>query len=115
MPTREELAYIAGLFDGEGCMQMNTSGGRNGKSRQYRVQISQKHPMVLYWIVDTLNLGRVYTFKSGCSRWEAASKSAITFLRLIVEFSIARKENIKEMILCYEEGRIANVSHTHRS
>ena len=39
MPTTNELAYIAGLFDGEGCIQykqvMDTK--RKDKPRRYKV------------------------------------------------------------------------------
>lgn len=48
-----DAAYIAGFFDGEGCITTRNY------TRAVRCIFTQKHPYVLRWIADTLGYGTV--------------------------------------------------------
>ena len=49
--TPIQWAYIAGFFDGEGCLYLGNRG------QNYRIIVTQKTPMVLCWLKETLGCG----------------------------------------------------------
>lgn len=58
--NRENLAWAAGLFDGEGCFFL---GGRKRGGRVetwIETRITQAHPEVLHRFREALGMGRVY-------------------------------------------------------
>ena len=60
--TREDLAWAAGFFDGEGCVTFNRSRGRNS----IVVSIRQHHPEVLEKFARVVGVGKVSgPYKSG--------------------------------------------------
>ena len=60
-----DLAYIAGIFDGEGCVsykQYNRQRKHNKKpypTWQIRLEISMTDRSILVWINETLGVGTV--------------------------------------------------------
>jgi hypothetical protein len=56
-----ELAYTAGLLDGEGCLSLASRNVDIGR-RWVKVvcEINNTKPEVLFWIVSLLDYGRVY-------------------------------------------------------
>lgn len=55
---REELAWAAGLFDGEGCTSLNTK--RNGRWYGIRLAVAQNSIEVLERFQGAVGVGRVY-------------------------------------------------------
>ena len=51
--SKTDAAYIAGFFDGEGCVSMGSS------SKHPSISITQKFPNVLHHIYQIVKLGRV--------------------------------------------------------
>src|SRR5947209_5791173 len=51
--TRDEANYIAGFFDGEGCIHFNK------KTSKIQISITQKRPEVLFRIQTCLGYGKV--------------------------------------------------------
>lgn len=87
------LVYIAGFFDGEGCI----SGQKQGdKPPTVRITIGQKKSEILYWIRKTLGMGRVITSPfRGTSRWIITSKENIgRFISLILPYCKIKKEEL---------------------
>ena len=65
---REDMAWLAGFFDGEGSI-----GGADDKKRRRfpRLTIVQKDITLLQRCVDLTGMGHIYTHQSqnGTSRW----------------------------------------------
>ena len=66
MITNEDAAYIAGLFDGEGCIQFKQVMDTKRKSRpkRYKVwritmEISMVDEDIIRWVHETLGVGTV--------------------------------------------------------
>ncbi len=74
------IAYVAGLFDGEGCVWWNETP---------RVAITSCYPKHLVEIRNRMRLGRIRWMRSrssdrrSCFQWEATGKDAIKFLQAI--------------------------------
>jgi len=105
--TNKVKAYIAGLFDGEGCIWY---------SRTLRVSITSCYPHHLQDIRDTFKFGQVRrVYKQGknrrsCYRWEASGKYAEQFLEAIQEFL---KEKQYQAELGLRLGRHSPKTVTH--
>ena len=88
-PTREDIAYAAGLFDGEGCVSITVSG-RNKNRPSYRVQVivASTDKQVLDWLKERWR-GNVYSQKRDAPhhrpgwQWHLAEGEAIPFLETI--------------------------------
>lgn len=84
-PTEKILAYIAGLFDGEGCIWY---------AGVLRVSITSCYPHHLRDIQNVLGIGRFRMLhprmpdqnKRSCFRWQASGADAVYFLELIIDF-----------------------------
>jgi hypothetical protein len=88
-PTREDIAYAAGLFDGEGCVNI-TANRRNANHPSYRVQVvvaMTDHP-VLLWLQERWG-GNIYTQKRSAAhhrpgwQWHLAEAESRVFLETI--------------------------------
>jgi hypothetical protein len=79
-PTKKQLLYIAGLFDGEGCVSYNQSP---------YVSITSCYPRHLQMIASVMDMGRVRRMRAkkgpnrSCYRYELSGRNAIDFLLLI--------------------------------
>lgn len=83
---REQLSYLAGFFDGEGCV----SPARHG-TLSIQVSVAQKHPEVLR-LYEAHWGGGIYKHKTGGYAWTCCSKVAVTFLEDIMPFLIEKRE-----------------------
>ena len=103
-----EWAYIAGLFEGEGCAGNYNSGRqKNGKQRKrIQVSISQKNPMVLKWLKKILGYGRLRVKNDGISEWRIKDSNGKEFLRSILPYMKFRIDYINAVLL----GKINTVS-----
>lgn len=101
------LAYCAGLFDGEGCVEIySATPPKASKSPSFylRVTIVQKEGLVMNWLEDNFG-GYVAVDSHGgyyIHRWDIRSKQALEFLKLIYPFLIVKKEQVK-VALEFEE------------
>ena len=94
------LHYTAGLFDGEGCVDIykaTTSKASKNISLMLRVNIAQKDGQVMNFLQDNFG-GYVAVDKHNghyIHRWEVRSQKAKEFLSLIYPFVIIKREQIK--------------------
>ncbi len=92
--TREQLAYIAGFFDGEGCVHIG--GRRQNTSYNLEVNISNTDEDILLWL-QSIYGGYLKTVKKAkehhiqCYNWRLASNQAVVFLDSIYPFLILKK------------------------
>lgn len=105
-PTREQspydLAYLAGIFDGEGCIIISP-----GPQHQIRMDVTNTHRGVIDWLRDTFG-GRVQATKRGqyrrIYRWGASHRRAVALLKFLLPYLHVKKEQA-ELAIAYQEHR----------
>jgi hypothetical protein len=90
-------SYLAGFFDGEGCVFLNK------KEHQLHLSIGQKRSEVLFNIQQKLNIGKVYLRKDYNSVFLLWGKDVYTLLKLILPYTIVKKDEIILAIEFYEK------------
>lgn len=85
-----DWAYIAGLFDGEGCLSCNRYG------LYYRVTITQKPREVLDWLVETTGEGYIDgPNHKGVHRWRIFKAPVVRdFLEHVEPYCIVKREAV---------------------
>lgn len=61
MREREELAWAAGLFDGEGHISCRERRSKGHFSRNIVMTVAQNHPEVLERFRDAVDLGKIHS------------------------------------------------------
>jgi hypothetical protein len=108
------LAYIAGLFDGEGSARTSTPKASNGKRYpKLEVRIAQADRDVLDWIKSEFGFGSVYSKadkRAAANGWKecydyvVAHRMARKFLTAIEPFLVVKKEKVAALL--DEHGRL---------
>ena len=90
-----EAAYIAGFFDGEGCIHAVGNG-----RRRIVITFAQRHAGILSYIHRTLGIGKLITHKS--KRWGVSYRYRIDtmgeaeeFIRAILPYSILKRRQLE--------------------
>lgn len=89
-------AYIAGIFDGEGCISLNKRFVRGLSVQEtYNVNamIVNNNLEVLEFIQEFYG-GSIYTAKNGIHRWQSSCRIGLVFLTDILEFLIIKKDQV---------------------
>lgn len=104
-----DLAYIAGFFDGEGCI---VGIKRKTQCQRVRINIGQRKPEILFWIMKLLNMGHVYNLSSSRNNsWRVSNKDDIErFIDLILPYSRIKKE---ELIVGRELNNLTGKDRSH--
>ena len=108
-----DAAYIAGLFDGEGCVtckQKKTKradrGGKIYNQWYIRCEISMTDKTVIDWLHETLGFGwsaekryskRPKNYKRQW-RWCCGYRNALTFAKLIWPFAQVKLHKLEQII-----------------
>tara|TARA_Y100000004_G_C8606917_1_gene283014 strand:- start:32 stop:463 length:432 start_codon:yes stop_codon:yes gene_type:complete len=127
MPTQTEIAYLAGLFDGEGCIQIKKqweAKKRAGKPRRYKVwrismEISMTDKDIIEWVHKTVGVGTVLINvknKSPSSkphwktqwRWRCSHRQAYKVCKMIWPYSQVKLELVEKIIDHYEPEFLMN-------
>tara|TARA_Y100000296_G_C5033572_1_gene186117 strand:- start:23 stop:457 length:435 start_codon:yes stop_codon:yes gene_type:complete len=116
-----DVAYIAGLFDGEGCVsykQYNRQRKHNKKpypTWQIRVEIAMTDKAVIEWLHETLGFGwsaeKKYNTKPKYKRqwrWCCGYRDALIFAKLLWPFAQVKLHKLEQIIDHYEP-RIQNL------
>ena len=110
----EELAYIAGLLDADGCFYANSylRKGRNCTSLTVRIQVTNTYLPVLEWVREIVGAGHISSYNDNNSShkvvyaWILNGHSPIEqFLQGVLPYLIIKKEQA-ELMLAYVQGRI---------
>lgn len=103
MNTKDSaLAYVAGFFDGEGCIHAHIRK-RDGKTTKswLTVSISQKDPYILNYIQELTGLGGLYQYQGGIKKlkyWRysiTGTESVHQFLDTIFPYLLGKKEQAR--------------------
>ena len=114
--TEENLAYIAGLFDGEGCVSCvqrpTKRTDRNGKiyNQWYiRAEIAMTDESTVSWIHHTLNMGwsgpKRYHNKPHYKpqwRWSCGYRDVLSLAKLLLPYAKTKKQKLQKVINHYE-------------
>ena len=107
-----DAAYIAGLFDGEGCVtckQKKTKradrGGKIYNQWYIRCEISMTDKAVIDWLHETLGFGwsaeKRYNNKPKYKkqwRWCCGYRDALTFAKLVWPFAQVKLHKLEQII-----------------
>ena len=129
-----QLAYIAGLFDGEGCVQfkkrMETKGRlKSGKIRRSNstiitLELSMTDQPVVRWIHKILKVGSVninIKNKSPSSkphykdqlRWRCGYRDALKVAKLIIPYARVKRKKLQQIIKHYDKFSIRYPNDRH--
>lgn len=92
------IAYVAGFFDGEGCVSVWSKGGKKG-SYTFGVIIVNTNPIPLGICKDIFG-GSIYKETRGGPRrplwiWRCSYNKAIKFINAILPYSIIKKPELE--------------------
>ena len=118
-----DIAYIAGLFDGEGSIEFTKrkEKKRNGTydCRRISMEISMTDKSVLIWVHEVLGVGtltkkpRKGLRKNGTKylmqyRWRCTFRDAYYVCRLLWPYAHTKLPKIQQVIDHYSQGNIMN-------
>ena len=107
------LSYLAGFFDGEGCISILKYTKKTQKNPAYflQAQIGQKYGSTLDWVKETFG-GNVY--KKRDQTWIVTNFKAYEFIKLLEPYLKYKKPQAQLAIKFYEE-RILGAKRKHAS
>lgn len=96
--SEEEWAYIAGIFDGDGCVSVN------GRWSNYRITITQNGLYLHQWLLTTLGVGNITRRRDdkANSYRISAQKQVYEFLNGVLPYSIVKQEKVRKAIATIE-------------
>ena len=114
--TMAEIAYIAGLFDGEGCVtckkhptKRKDRGGKVYNQWFIRCEISMTDKEVISWLHETLGFGwsaeKKYNNKPKYKRqwrWSCGYRDALVFAKLMWPYAQIKLNKLEQIIDHYE-------------
>ena len=111
MTKNEELAYLAGIFDGEGCIQLSRNA--NGRSRfpvgnvSLKIQVCNNDKRLLEVFTEAGFAGKVQkrTIKKGYKQsyyWICNGKNAAELLHSLLPYLVSKKSQAEAVLLFAE-------------
>ena len=101
--TETEKAYLAGLFDGEGCVGYYKRKGRRAKHCYMSlIAISQSDMRLMLWLQERIPFGSVYGKRGKKAfeyKWETNKRADVyTFLLTIQPYLVLKKEQVDVLL-----------------
>ena len=105
-----DIAYIAGLFDGEGHVEYKKRlvKQKKGKNKAYntwsiRCEMSMTDREVMEWFHETIGFGTLNKRETKKTwRWRCSYRDALTFVKIIWPYAIVKLHKIEQIIDHYE-------------
>ena len=111
-----DASYIAGLFDGEGCVSYyKTKQKRKGKKKAYnywliRCEMSLTDQHVMEWVHETLGFGTLtkrlpiksWVGKQTQWRWRCGYRDALAFAKLMWPYAQVKLHKIEQILDHYD-------------
>ena len=116
-----DIAYIAGLFDGEGCVSYKQyMQKRKGRKKAYpfwqiRLEIAMTEKSILVWLCEVLGVGTVtekrYKTKYTLGwkkqwRWRCSHRDAFKVCCLIFPYAHIKLTKIQKIIQHYSDRKL---------
>lgn len=99
-----DLAYLAGIIDGEGCIKIAKAKSRHTGRPQHwlQLEVSQKDGRLMSWIHNNFG-GKVIEVSKNTSiqhyRWTLLENQAIAIIKEVLPFLTVKKEQAKIAIM----------------
>ena len=122
MVSESDIAYIAGLFDGEGCVSYKQIMKRRGKHPAYktwdiRMEISMTEESIIRWVHEVLGVGTVVKKprkglrKNGTKylmqwRWRCTFRDAYYVCRVFWPYAHTKLPKIQQVIDHYSQEKV---------
>ena len=107
-------SYLAGLFDGDGCVFINNHRSLpHGSKHELTVSIGNNNKDVMDWIICQLRYGHVSKCRTAYN-WKCTKKKAIDFLTAIYPFSIIKRKEIELALRFIEYINYQNKIRLHK-
>ena len=115
--NQNDIAYMAGLFDGEGHVEYKKRlvKQKKGKNRAYktwsiRCEMSMTDREVMEWFHETIGFGTLnkreakksWTGKKPQWRWRCSYRDALEFAKLLWPYAQVKLHKIEQIIDHYE-------------
>ncbi len=115
---KTDLAYVAGIVDGEGCIgiqSFKSKGHRGGLRYEMYVAVSNTNEWLIQWLKFSFGGSFCLLSRSGlnnkdCWSWRIQTRQAANFLRLIQPY-LRLKAPQAELALSFQSGK--RPAHTH--
>jgi len=115
---KTELAYVAGIIDGEGCIGIQTfktRGRRGGVRYGMYVTVANTNEWLIQWFKFNFGGCVCRTDNSGsnnkdCWSWRIQTRQAADFLRLVLPY-LQIKRFRAEVALQFQDGKRPSYSH----
>jgi hypothetical protein len=113
--TDRQRGYLAGIIDGEGCININKEKNRSTTRYRCSIAISNCDPTIIYWIKDTLlmnshknniHVGKVryhtretHPKWSPTYEWRVSDKNLLRPLcEMLIQYSIGKQAELQQII-----------------
>jgi len=124
MIPENDCAYIAGLFDGEGCVQIGYRS-KNKSNKKYInivMEMAMTDQSVIRWVHEVLGVGTIKVLdtaklKGGKPhwkkqwRWRCSHRDAYYVARLLWPHAHVKIDKLQKIIDHYADNKFANVIH----
>ena len=111
MPT--QLAYIAGLFDGEGSVSRYQEKRKNRKSPTWviRCEVNMTDRAIIKWLHETLGFGSFHKKPPSKNqlgsrmqyRWCCSYRDALKFANLLFPYARVKRKKLQQLINHYDK------------
>lgn len=93
---KPDIRYLAGLFDGEGCVSLHSRNFRNGRNREYTLSVSvaNQHEGVLKMFKYRFRGSVHFKPDSRVFVWTVTNKTAELFLRAVLPHCVIKKPQV---------------------
>jgi hypothetical protein len=96
--AEQDLAYVAGLFDGEGCVTVSRHQTTTAFTHQAQITITNTDREILEWVQGLFGLGSIQVKPSYSDRhsagytWVASSRQARDFLLAVSPYLRVKRQ-----------------------
>lgn len=97
------LSYLAGFFDGEGCVSraVHRYGGKDGRQREYVTHTlicSQNDRSLCDLFIETFGIGHVYEIRPGHHQWRANNHDAAVVARKLAPYLRLKRSKAESLV-----------------
>lgn len=93
--TKIEIAYLAGIIDGEGCIRLAKCYSKNAGRLHIRITVANRSLKLVKWLKKKTGWKYNIHANSGAFYWRVTSEGARKILKLILPYLVIKKAQAK--------------------